>query len=362
MDMKFNFFELKNVADAIKIFSDADINTNPFCLGVEGDCFFGKVIKPPSERQPFELLSDYESFLELLYTANPTKFKKIHKGNPYYQMCWLCFYLHSYEKAIFYMDTAISEDIRKTIVDHKNENPSETKSDELLSEELLDRWIKNPSGEFFTLSITDVAFTKIITQKVRTAWQAQIDRFNKDTSNTLTLDDFIKKFITKLAEKLESRSIITALFTFILEYDDIKTMLRLRSSNSGSIEPILTYLFKGGLIFESLLKYKYKLTDNGHRIATLGGMTKNTNFRTTYNITNLNTSADTLETVVYNLSVNTAIINNQLQTSFDTVAQIRNTTGHNLQWKDIFNDETNFEKLFHQIINAYLFIYLNDYN
>ena len=52
--------------------------------------------------------------LNLLRQADQTKYERMHKGTPFYLMSWLAFDLRNYEKGLFYMDSAIAEDIRKT--------------------------------------------------------------------------------------------------------------------------------------------------------------------------------------------------------------------------------------------------------
>jgi hypothetical protein len=63
----------------------------------------------------YERFSDYESLLKLLWEIDEEKFAVIHKGTPYYYMAWLSFQIKNFEKAVIYMDSAISEDIRKAI-------------------------------------------------------------------------------------------------------------------------------------------------------------------------------------------------------------------------------------------------------
>jgi hypothetical protein len=48
-----------------------------------------------------------------LREADAVKYRQIHKGIPFYFMSWLAFDLRNYEKALFYIDAGISEDVRK---------------------------------------------------------------------------------------------------------------------------------------------------------------------------------------------------------------------------------------------------------
>lgn len=299
--------------------------------------------------RPYERFHDYEKLLKIIYRTDKEKYALIHKGTPYYFMAWLSFLMKQYEKAVFYMDAAISEDIRREVNKYKLANPSDLRSDEDLAKGLLPTWIGTPAGHFFQLQEAGNQSAVTITRNLRNKVISEIERFNTATSSSITIENLISKFILKLAEKRSSRSIITAFYSFILEFEDIQAFILLRSKDGGSIEPVLTYLFKGGLIFESLLKELFPEKDGGTPIKTLGELRQNSSFTSTY-VSSISTSATTLGDIV------TSIGSQDLQTAFDTTAKIRNTAGHNLQWDDVFNDLRNFNNIYYQIINAYLFI------
>ncbi|MFA5387433.1 MAG: hypothetical protein WC322_03480 [Candidatus Paceibacterota bacterium] len=61
---------------------------------------------------PYERFEAYESNLKLIKENFSDKFDKMHKGTPYYFLGWTAFDFRDYERAVFYMDAAISEDIR----------------------------------------------------------------------------------------------------------------------------------------------------------------------------------------------------------------------------------------------------------
>jgi len=50
------------------------------------------------------------------------------------------------------------------------------------------------------------------------------------------------------------------------------------------------------------------------------------------------------------------IVDNSLLTAFSTTARVRNTTGHNLVWDNIFDSTANYESIMNQIVNALLFV------
>lgn len=297
----------------------------------DGDRFF-EAYGPGNTLQvierPFERFEDYELLLSIIKEDDPQKFAQIHKGTPYYFMGWLAFDLKNYERAVFYMDSAIAEDIRK--------DPT--------------GWQNNPGNQFLTLS-DDSQVAERMTKHLRELVDKELSRFNSISNlSEISLTDLIDKFILVLAKDADKHSIITALYSFILEFGDREKELQLRSSSGGSIEPALTYLFKGGLIFESLLKHLYPNKDNGDPCKTLGEIYQTANFKTDF-LQSVRTSSSSLQDIIN--SVNS---NNDMQTAFNTASKIRNTTGHNLVWDDVFNNVDNFKTLYRQLLNAIFFI------
>lgn len=296
----------------------------------DGDRFFeayGSGNTSQVIERPYERFEDYELLLSIIREDDPQKYAQIHKGTPYYIMGWLAFDLKNYERAVFYMDSAITEDIRK--------DPSS--------------WQNNPGNQFLTLSDTSQVAERM-TARLRELVERELARFNSISGlSPLSINDFKDKFILALVKDTSKHSIITAFYSFILEYEDRAKELQLRSSDGGTIEPALTYLFKGGLIFESLLKHFYPNKDNGNQVKTLGDIFQTSNFKADF-LQSVNTSSSSL------LDIVNVVSNSDLQTAFNTVSKLRNTTGHNLVWDDVFNKVDNFKLLYHQIINSLFFI------
>lgn len=297
----------------------------------DGDRFF-EAYGPGNTLQvierPFERFEDYELLLSIIKEDDPQKFAQIHKGTPYYFMGWLAFDLKNYEGAVFYMDAAIAEDIRK--------DPT--------------GWQNNPGNQFLTLSDNSQVAERM-TKHLRELVDKELSRFNSISSlPEISLADFIDKFILVLAKDTDKHSIITAIYSFILEFRDREREIQLRSSNGGTIEPVLTYLFKGGLIFESLLKHLYPNRNGGCPCETLGHIFHTSAFRADF-ISTVQTMAVSLKDIVDAIGNN-----NDMQTAFNTSSRLRNTTGHNLVWDDVFDDTENFKTLYHQLVNAIFFI------
>lgn len=118
----------------------------------------------PSSDRPFERFSDYEELLRRLMMADPAKYQRMHKGTPFYSMSWLAFDLRNYEKALFFLDASISEDVRK--------DP--------------EGWRENPGARSLRLDLEGQAALRAI-GAVRSVLQAELTRFNA-ISNLAPLD------------------------------------------------------------------------------------------------------------------------------------------------------------------------------
>jgi hypothetical protein len=275
----------------------------------------------------YERFHDYELLLTIIQDIDPKKYLKIHKGTPYYFLGWLAFIIRDYEKAVFYMDSALAEDKRKS--------PSQP----------LSTWIKNPAGKFFCLDPEGHTATAITAQLKRIIGE-QFSRFNRESkpSRDLNIADWVKRFVhPAIADN--KFSFVTSIYSFLLEFKDRQHMLNLKPTIDGSAEPYLVHLFKGGLIFESLMKYYY---NPGAR--TLGGCLNGQTFRQDFSLTSVSTSASSLQEIV------NAVTDDKALTAFTTVSKIRNTTGHNLTWDNVFSAPGNYKKLFEQEMNAIFLI------
>jgi hypothetical protein len=296
-----------------------------------GDDFFskfgpGNVIQTTDK--PFERFSDYEELLCFLEKDNTVKYKQIHKGTPFYFLAWTALDMRNYEKALFYMDAAISEDI--------------------INQQKVP-WINCSAGSFVTLNLGNTQSAPRVGQELKQVVVNQFTKFNAISGRPeINLNVFVSKFVTVLVADAPKRSIVTSLYTFILEFEDRFREIQLRSKGGGSIEPFLTHLFKGGLIFESLLKHLYPVKDDNKPAKTLGDIFQIEAFKRDF-FDDVKSSAISLEDILKE-------IKHGFKSAFDTTSRIRNTTGHNLVWNDIFNEPKNYELLFEQEMKAILYI------
>jgi hypothetical protein len=320
---------LQQIAQARLAFNQLNI-TGP----ESGDRFFeaygtGNVVGAID--RPYERFQDYETLLILLKSDDPEKYAELHKGTAFFFLGWTAFDLGDFDRAVFYMDAALSEDERKFPVP-------------------FEEFMKNPVGQFLRLERTGNQTALRITEDLRYRIEDQLTRFAASSpAPKLDLAAFVENFVMTIARTKEARSIITGIYGFMLECESRLQMLHLRSKAGGSIEPMLTHLFKGGLIFESLLKQLYP----NLRQRTLEKITEDKTFQIDF--PEFDTRAGSLSGILQGISDNT------IQTAFNTTAKLRNTTGHNLIWSDEFDDTENFRKLQEQEVNAIFYIIQKKY-
>ena len=301
--------------------SDAENGDSVFSLHGPGNVFDGV-------ERPYERFSDYEELLGILKEKDPEKFKAIHKGTPFFFLAWTAYDLRNFEQALFYLDAGIAEDIKNCRGD----------------------WRLLPASQLLKLTLPARHSAERVTRLISCVLEAELTRFNIVSGRpTICLTDFVSGFVEPLFETTPKlRSVVTAFYTFLLEYEDRCRQLSLRSTEGGSLEPFITHLFKGGLLFESLLKHVYRESSTGNPYKTLGQIFQDPNFKADF-VKHVEASSGSLRDVYE------AIINDSLQTAFNTTAKLRNTTGHNLVWDDVF-DETIYESLVDQEINAILHV------
>lgn len=270
---------------------------------------------------PFERFEWYREHLKLLFERSPKKYGEIHKGTPFFFLAWLAFDFRDYEKALTYLDAAISEDTR---IDPQG-------------------WSTRPGGRFLHLDADPNHVGRRTIAMLRERIVEELGRFKGATGVKLTLPEFLQRFPAQLLATPESRTIASAFYVFILEVDERTEELAMRSVAGGSTGPALSLLFRGGVLFESLLKRLYP----GHR--TLGAILRDRSFQGDFPGA-YQTSARSLADILANAT------DNSIETAFSTTARLRNTTGHNLIWDDVFDIPNALTRLVNQQFNALLYV------
>jgi hypothetical protein len=286
----------------------------------------GNVLGGPN--LPFERLLAYERLLTELARSDLHKYREVHKGTPFFIMSWIAFDLADFRRALFYMDAAISEDVRATPND----------------------WLQLPASSFLILSTdTGLAGHRMI-REIRGALTAQIDRFNKiPGAPKLTTDDFVARFLRALLVDKAKRAIVTTFYVFLLEFDQHLSQILLRSKEGGSTASFIAHLFTGGLLFESLLKHFYPTPAGAPPRKTLGDILRAADFRADFPF-DVEASASSLAEIIASIHDESA------NACFSTAAKLRNTTGHNVVWDDAFSSTEPYATLFQHEVDAILYL------
>ena len=271
--------------------------------------------------RPHERFQDYEQLLKFLFDRDRGKYEKMHKGTPFYFLAWLAFDLRNYEKTLFYIDAAISEDVRNA----------------------GDKWMNLPGAAFLKLDYEHQVAERVI-RKIHDLLSVQATRFNGVSRlKAISVDEFLSKFVSSLIHTASTRTIISAFYIFLLEFEERLRELNLRSIEGGSIGALIAHMFSGGLIFESLLKHVYPSA----KTMTLGQIFQTAAFANDFRH-GISTKATSLKGILDAINDDT----NTMVTAFNTTARLRNTTGHDLAWDDIFDNSANYEALVNQELNA----------
>jgi hypothetical protein len=278
---------------------------------------------------PYERLEAYRALLAITQKADSEKYKTMHKGTPFFFIGMLLFDCKNFEAALFYISAALSEDRRRC------------------GSPALTDWITTPAGQ--VMSLKQSAKWERITSIMLGTVEGFINDFNTVGETTIATDDLINNFVHPMLEQ-GHYSIITSLYSYMLEYSEKYKNLFLTNGSVDSTEPVLVNLFKGALIFETVLKHYYPTNDRGVRITTLGRFKYSTAFTNTFPTVQLSNSTDTLQEIVDSST------DKSLKTTMENTAKIRNTTGHKLVWDNIFNEPDNYKRLYEQEIFAIFYV------
>lgn len=237
---------------------------------------------------------------------------KVHKGTPFYWLGTAAFQMHDYEIAVFFYDAAVSEDLR---IGH---DPVTHSSPSL-------RFIQVEGDQPEQAARPLVAATQ---QRLERA----INDYNSIPGRPvnvppLQLSDvrscFLRPAVSIGGEGL--RTLATAFISFCLEWDYMATLTMLRPGE-GTTEPFFVHLFKGCLLFESLLKANRKKPPKN--AANLGQALQYLHLDLGIPH-NLAIGGVDFATILASLPAAA----NSIPISIEYAGKIRNTVGHHLGWK-----------------------------
>jgi len=259
-------------------------------------------------------------------SVDEVAYDKIHKGGPYYWLGMAAFIAKDYETAVYFMDAAVSQDLRR------DENNLET-----------------PALLFIQLRGGHPAqAAKHLVEHAESQMAALVHVYNSLSGRPpavpdLSLQDLRSLFLLESLRKSNSawRSLATALISFVLEYD-LRALQRDLVLSPSSFEPFLLHLFKGCILLESLVKLNPKSKPPGNTLwPALDYVKGHLGLGTVPQL-----SAAHLQDVINQLKS----LPPTIQAAIEVAGKTRNTTGHSIGWEITITVEE-YEKLY-QCIGA----------
>jgi hypothetical protein len=241
------------------------------------------------------------TFLKEMKRFAPNEYERTPKGTPFYMLGIAASLSYDFQTGTFLFDAAVAEDLKH--------QPNRYNAPALLTMQLEDR---DPKHAAYPIVMHVVA--KI---------DAALNSYNgRPGCQHLTLDDVRKHFLSRvLAEQPHVRTLTTTFISFFLEWNYRSELIEL--SEAGSREPFFMHLFRGCLLFESLLKTNpNKSTTN----LTLGGVL--TELSAGLGIpAQLKISSGSFDEIVQSL-----MPSQSMDATIQCTGKTRNTLGHNLVW------------------------------
>jgi len=260
-------------------------------------------------------------------------YRHIHKGTAYYWIGSAAFLMQEPELAAFFFDAAVSEDLRAGA--HPVSNPS-------------------PALRF---TLIDAAATDQAARPLVEATDARIreliDNYNsrpgrRPASPPLSLDAIRKALLlpSLAPENEQLRSLATTLISFSLEWDFRNQLLELGPAK-GTSEPYFMHLFKGCVLFESLLRCNPRKPPQA-TVHALGRLL--TLLRDDLGLPHpFLVGNATLPGILAELPQT----DESLPSAIRVTARLRNTIGHNLGWV-VALSTSDYHRLFRMVASSCL--------
>ncbi len=261
------------------------------------------------------------------HAIDAAAFAHIHKGTAYYWIGIAAFLVHEIELATYFFDASVAEDIRAGADLIHNPAPS-----------IRFLLIEGEPSEQAAQQLVQV--TQARTEELIADYNARPGRLPGVAPLTIAdiRERFLKPAITPGRENL--RSSATAFISFNMEWDFRNLLFDIRPTQ-GTAEPFFLHLFKGCVLFESLLKAN--LVNPPPVRATLGNTLQHLHSELGIP-SNLNIGNADLSTIIADL----AGADNSIQTAIQFTGRIRNTLGHNLGWV-VALDKSHYHRLFRMV-------------
>ncbi len=271
------------------------------------------------------------SLLEACRRAAPERYEAIHKGTPFYWLGMAAFNAFDYETATFFFDAGASEDLRLGADPINSATPG-----------LMYLMLESEPHE---------QAARPLVEQSKAAVERAIQQYNgcagRPADSDLSLDHLRRCFLRRaLTDRPKWRTAATALISFFLERNHRSLMMRLRIGH-GTSEPMFLHLFKGCVLFESLLKATCPPNEQGNTLAVY--------LRNKHNelaiLRDVVTKGPTLADVLRDVEG----ADGTIQAAVTLTARARNTLGHDLGW-DADLTEAMYNRLAQMIGNSCLHV------
>lgn len=264
--------------------------------------------------------------LQKLKHLDPDAYTRIHKGVPFYFTAISSFFLHNYAEAVYFFDAAVSEDLQ-------NDPGARTPAIMFLE---MDGDPANQAAR----QLSQIAGEKL---------QAFVDQYNLlPAAIPTSIPEIRRKFLSRaVGDRQEWRTLATSLISFLLEWEYLAVLQSIRVAD-GTREPFFTHLFKGCVLFESLLKANpNEAVPEGQLGNILRG---NVGVRNRLGIhRNINTAGPAFADVLADLPN----AGNSIESDLEITARLRNTIGHNIGWTSLMTSDE-YVQLIGKIMNSIL--------
>jgi len=279
--------------------------------------------------------------LERCRAIDLDSYTRIHKGSAFYWIGMAAFLIHDYQTAVFFFDAAVSEDLRRG--HHPVERPS-------------------PALHFIQVhgEVQEQAARPLV-MDTQAKIQRAIDMYNHlegrpPDAVDMSMETLRERFLTPAVSpgNQRLRSLATAFISFFLEWDYRNAYLDLRVE-PGTAEPFFIHLFKGCLVFESLLKVNPLDRPPDNR-RTLNQVLQYLHGRLGIPHDNPIGNSD-FPTIVEGISQ----LPRDIRSSIIVTGQVRNSVGHNLGWDAVMTKEQ-YEELFFRIAASILHVIASLYH
>ena len=269
--------------------------------------------------------------LSVCQEVAPDKYRSMHKGTPYYWLGMAAFLLHDYQTAVYFFDAGALEDLERGAHPVTNPFPG-----------LL--FIQIRGDQPFQAARELVQVTEQRVERALTEYNGRPGR--APGLMILQLQEIRNSFLTPAITTKDNplRPLATAFISYFLEWDYRSLLIRL-GVREGTPEPFFSHLFKGCLLFESLLKHNRRRTPARR---TLGSILRELS-------TELGVSAQiNIGGIDFPQILNDLPGSDESkQTAVEYAGKVRNTVGHNLGW-GIPLDGASYDKLAGRIASACL--------